>query len=100
VKNARHKLFDVVDFVGPALLIGVRRLKCILLGSTWPYLVQRASVPVMVARRRLWRAARAQAHLALIPAYFVLSAPICPCMLILSSCLMRQCCSPAQYCSQ
>jgi hypothetical protein len=44
-------LLDLVDFVGPALLIGVWQLKGILLGSTSHYLVHRASVAVVVARR-------------------------------------------------
>jgi hypothetical protein len=78
VTNARHKLLDVVDFVGPALLVGVRQLNCILLGSTWPHLLQWASVPVMVVRRRLWRARRAQSHLAPIPAYLALGVPNLP----------------------
>ncbi|GBE84992.1 hypothetical protein SCP_0701770 [Sparassis crispa] len=67
-KNARHMLLDVVDFVEPTMLIvgsrGLGNLKGILLGSTSHYLVQRCSVPVMVARRRLRRPPRRSAHLA------------------------------------
>jgi predicted NBD/HSP70 family sugar kinase len=66
-KHARHMLLDVVDVVAPALLIvgsrGVGQLKGILLGSTSHYLLQKAGVPVMVARRRLKRPPSARAHL-------------------------------------
>jgi hypothetical protein len=44
-------LLDLVEFVGPALLVGVWKLEGILLGSTSHYLVHRASVTVVVARR-------------------------------------------------
>jgi len=43
---------------------GVGQLKGILLGSTAHYLIQKSSVPVMVARRRLKRPSRRTAHLA------------------------------------
>jgi hypothetical protein len=66
-KNARHMLLDIVDYVEPTMLIvgsrGLGQLKGILLGSTSHYLVQKSSVPVMVARRRLKRPPRAAAHL-------------------------------------
>ena len=43
---------------------GLGQIKGILLGSTSHYLIQKCSVPVMVARRRLKRPPRRQAHLA------------------------------------
>lgn len=79
---------DIVDHVEPVMLIvgsrGIGQLKglvtCsssytlltfmlhaqhrILLGSTSHYLIQKCSVPVMVARRRLKRPPRRSAHLA------------------------------------
>lgn len=67
-KNARHMILDIVDYIEPLMLIvgsrGVTQLKGILLGSTSHYLIQRCSVPVMVARRRLKRPPRRSAHLA------------------------------------
>lgn len=68
-KNSRHMLLDIVDYYEPIMLIvgsrGVGQLKGILLGSTAHYLIQKSSVPVMVARRRLKRAVRrGTAHLA------------------------------------
>lgn len=67
-KNARHMLLDIVDYVEPVMLIvgsrGLGNLKGILLGSTSHYLIQKCSVPVMVARRRLRRPPRRAAHLA------------------------------------
>ncbi|OCH91239.1 hypothetical protein OBBRIDRAFT_729154 [Obba rivulosa] len=67
-KNSRHMLLDIVDFVEPTMLIvgsrGLGKLKGILLGSTSHYLIQKCSVPVMVARRRLKRPPRRSAHLA------------------------------------
>ncbi|KAH7100432.1 hypothetical protein BKA62DRAFT_771463 [Auriculariales sp. MPI-PUGE-AT-0066] len=67
-KNSRHMLLDIVDHYEPLMLIvgsrGVGQLKGILLGSTAHYLIQKSSVPVMVARRRLRRPARKSAHLA------------------------------------
>jgi len=67
-KNARHMILDIVDYVEPLMLIvgsrGVSQLKGILLGSTSHYLIQKCSVPVMVARRRLKRPPRRSAHLA------------------------------------
>ncbi|KAJ7069837.1 hypothetical protein C8F01DRAFT_1114226 [Mycena amicta] len=67
-KNARHMLLDVVDFHEPTMLIvgsrGLGQLKGILLGSTSHYLIEKCSVPVMVARRRLKRPPRRSAHLA------------------------------------
>ncbi|KAI9509216.1 hypothetical protein F5148DRAFT_978647 [Russula earlei] len=67
-KNARHMVLDIVDHVEPEMLIvgsrGLGHLKGILLGSTSHYLIQKCSVPVMVARRRLKRPPRRSAHLA------------------------------------
>ncbi|KAH8104631.1 hypothetical protein BXZ70DRAFT_998629 [Cristinia sonorae] len=67
-KNSRHMLLDIVDYVEPTMLIvgsrGIGNLKGILLGSTSHYLIQKCSVPVMVARRRLKRPPRRSAHLA------------------------------------
>ncbi|KAI0304364.1 hypothetical protein B0F90DRAFT_1815703 [Multifurca ochricompacta] len=67
-KNARHMILDIIDYVEPVMLIvgsrGVGQLKGILLGSTSHYLIQKCSVPVMVARRRLKRPPRRSAHLA------------------------------------
>lgn len=66
-KNARHMLLDIVDHVEPTMVIvgsrGIGKLQGILLGSTSHYLVQKCSVPVMVARRRLKRPPRKSAHL-------------------------------------
>ncbi|KZV91228.1 adenine nucleotide alpha hydrolases-like protein [Exidia glandulosa HHB12029] len=68
-KNSRHMLLDIVDYYEPIMLIvgsrGVGQLKGILLGSTAHYLIQKSSVPVMVARRKLKRTViRGTAHLA------------------------------------
>ncbi|KAH9947600.1 hypothetical protein B0H21DRAFT_691690 [Amylocystis lapponica] len=67
-KNSRHMLLDIVDHVGPTMLIvgsrGLGNIKGILLGSTSHYLIQKCSVPVMVARRRLKRPPKRSAHLA------------------------------------
>ncbi|WVO24929.1 uncharacterized protein IAS62_006309 [Cryptococcus decagattii] len=61
-KNARHMLIDLIDFLEPTMVIvgsrGLGKLQGILLGSTSHYLVQKSSVPVMVARRRLLRPLR------------------------------------------
>ncbi|KAI0648037.1 hypothetical protein C8Q79DRAFT_547965 [Trametes meyenii] len=66
-KNSRHMLLDIVDYYEPVMLIvgsrGLGNLKGILLGSTSHYLIQKCSVPVMVARRRLKRPPRRAAHL-------------------------------------
>lgn len=66
--NARHMLLDIVDYNEPTMLIvgsrGLGQIKGILLGSTSHYLIQRCSVPVMVARRRLKRPPKRSAHLA------------------------------------
>ncbi|KAI0300217.1 hypothetical protein BC826DRAFT_992060 [Russula brevipes] len=67
-KIAKHMILDIVDHIEPVMLIvgsrGVNQLKGILLGSTSHYLIQKCSVPVMVARRRLKRPPRRSAHLA------------------------------------
>lgn len=56
-KHSRHMLLDLIDFYEPTMVIvgsrGLGSLKGILLGSTSHYLVQKSSVPVMVARKRL-----------------------------------------------
>ncbi|TIA85900.1 hypothetical protein E3P99_03849 [Wallemia hederae] len=56
-KNSRHMLIDMIDFIEPTLAIvgsrGRSDLTGILLGSTSHYLVQKSSVPVMVARKRI-----------------------------------------------
>ncbi|PPQ89640.1 hypothetical protein CVT25_013827 [Psilocybe cyanescens] len=66
-KNSRHMLLDIVDYIEPIMLIvgsrGLGQLNGILLGSTSHYLIQKCSVPVMVARRRLKRPPRKSAHL-------------------------------------
>ncbi|GLB38469.1 putative universal stress protein family protein [Lyophyllum shimeji] len=66
-KSARRMLLDIVDYTEPTMVIvgsrGLGQLKGILLGSTSHYLIQKCSVPVMVARRRLKRPARRSAHL-------------------------------------
>lgn len=66
-KHARHMLLDIVDYNEPTMLIvgsrGLGQLKNILLGSTSHYLIEKCSVPVMVARRRLKRPPRRSAHL-------------------------------------
>ncbi|KAG6866295.1 hypothetical protein C0991_006391 [Blastosporella zonata] len=66
-KNSRHMLLDIVDYHDPQMVIvgsrGLGQLKGILLGSTSHYLIQKCSVPVMVARRRLKRPPKRAAHL-------------------------------------
>jgi len=66
-KNARHMLLDIADYYEPIMLIvgsrGLGQLSGILLGSTSHYLIQKCSVPVMVARRRLKRPPKRSAHL-------------------------------------
>lgn len=61
-KNSRHTLLDLIDAIQPVMVIvgsrGIGKLKGILLGSTSHYLIQKSSVPVMVARRRLKRPVR------------------------------------------
>ncbi|TIA80925.1 hypothetical protein E3P98_02400 [Wallemia ichthyophaga] len=56
-KNSRHMLIDMIDFIEPTFAIvgsrGRSDLTGILLGSTSHYLVQKSSVPVMVARKRI-----------------------------------------------
>ncbi|KZP33589.1 adenine nucleotide alpha hydrolases-like protein [Athelia psychrophila] len=66
-KNARHMLLDIVDYNEPTMLIvgsrGLSQMRGILLGSTSHYLIEKCSVPVMVARRRLKRPPRRSANL-------------------------------------
>ncbi|KAH8929026.1 adenine nucleotide alpha hydrolases-like protein [Atractiella rhizophila] len=56
-KNARHMLVDMIDYLEPTLVLigsrGLGKIKGMLLGSVSNYLIQKSSVPVMVARRRL-----------------------------------------------
>lgn len=60
--NDVELMIDLIDFLEPTMAIvgsrGLGQLKGILLGSTSHYLVQKSSVPVMVARRRLHRPLR------------------------------------------
>lgn len=66
-KDSRHLLLDLIEFIAPTMLIvgsrGLSKIKGILLGSTSHYLIQKSSVPVMVARRRLKRPPKRSAHL-------------------------------------
>lgn len=66
-RNARHMLVDMIDYVEPTLVIvgsrGLTKIKNMLLGSVSYYLVQKSSVPVMVARRRLRQHARPRKHM-------------------------------------
>lgn len=56
-KSPKHLLTDVIDHVSPTLVIlgsrGRSALRGVLLGSFSNYIVERSSVPVMVARRKL-----------------------------------------------
>ncbi|KAH0544371.1 hypothetical protein FGG08_001512 [Glutinoglossum americanum] len=56
-KSPKHLITEVIDFIGPTLVIlgsrGRSALKGVLLGSFSNYLVTKSSVPVMVARRKL-----------------------------------------------
>jgi nucleotide-binding universal stress UspA family protein len=59
-KIPRHVLTEIIDHVAPTLVIlgsrGRSALKGILLGSFSNYVVEKSSVPVMVARRKLHKA--------------------------------------------
>lgn len=55
-RNARHMLLDLIDFYSPTMVIvGSRGIETIrgVLGSMSHYLVQKSSVPVMVAHNKL-----------------------------------------------
>ncbi|KAG0146643.1 hypothetical protein CROQUDRAFT_44124 [Cronartium quercuum f. sp. fusiforme G11] len=56
-KNSKHMLIDSIDFLKPHLVIvgsrGLSAIKGSIMGSVSHYLVQKSSVPVMVARRKL-----------------------------------------------
>lgn len=56
-KSPKHLLTAVIDYVNPTMVIlgsrGRGALKGVLLGSFSNYIVERSSVPVMVARRKL-----------------------------------------------
>lgn len=56
-KSPKHMLTEIIDHVSPTLVIlgsrGRSALKGVLLGSFSNYIVERSSVPVMVARRKL-----------------------------------------------
>ncbi|MBW0534950.1 hypothetical protein O181_074665 [Austropuccinia psidii MF-1] len=56
-RNTKHMLVDCIDFLEPNLVVvgsrGLTSLKWNLMGSVSHYLVQKSSVPVMVARRTL-----------------------------------------------
>lgn len=56
-KSPKHLLTAVIDYVNPTMVVlgsrGRSALKGVLLGSFSNYVVERSSVPVMVARRKL-----------------------------------------------
>lgn len=56
-KSPRHLLTAVIDYVNPTMVVlgsrGRSAIKGVLLGSFSNYIVERSSVPVMVARRKL-----------------------------------------------
>ncbi|MBW0509499.1 hypothetical protein O181_049214 [Austropuccinia psidii MF-1] len=56
-RSTKHMLVDCIDFLEPNLVVvqsrGLSSLKVNLMGSISHYLVQKSSVPVMVAWRRL-----------------------------------------------
>lgn len=68
-KSPKHLITEVIDFIGPTLVIlgsrGRSALKGVLLGSFSNYLVTKSSVPVMVARKRLRKHTRARKSSAL-----------------------------------
>lgn len=59
-KNPRHMITEIIDHVNPTLVIvgsrGRSAIKGVLLGSFSNYVVERSSVPVMVARKKLQKA--------------------------------------------
>ncbi|CAN6595453.1 hypothetical protein TRVA0_001S01222 [Trichomonascus vanleenenianus] len=59
-KTPKHMITEIIDHVAPTLVIlgsrGRGALKGVLLGSFSNYVVERSSVPVMVARRKLQKA--------------------------------------------
>lgn len=59
-KSPRHILCEIIDYISPTLVIlgsrGLSSIKGVLLGSFSNYIVERSSVPVMVARRKLQKA--------------------------------------------
>ena len=61
-KSPRHMVTEVIDFLSPTLVIigsrGQSAVKGVLLGSFSNYLVTKSSVPVMVARKKLRKAAK------------------------------------------
>ncbi|KAG0148090.1 hypothetical protein CROQUDRAFT_41860 [Cronartium quercuum f. sp. fusiforme G11] len=56
-KHPKHMLVDCIDYLKPSLVIvgrhGKTSAKGTLMGSVCQYLVQKSSIPVMVARRKL-----------------------------------------------
>ncbi|EEB09246.1 usp family protein [Schizosaccharomyces japonicus yFS275] len=56
-EKPKHLLIEMIDYVDPTLVVlgsrGRNHLKGVLLGSFSNYVVNKSSVPVMVARRRL-----------------------------------------------
>ncbi|EPX74886.1 usp family protein [Schizosaccharomyces octosporus yFS286] len=56
-EKAKHLIVEMIDYVEPTLVVmgsrGRSHLKGVLLGSFSNYLVNKSSVPVMVARKRL-----------------------------------------------
>ncbi|PNS16425.1 hypothetical protein CAC42_159 [Sphaceloma murrayae] len=65
-KSPRHMLTEVIDFLSPTMTIlgsrGRSALKGVLLGSFSNYIVNKSSVPVMVARRRLRKHTKQKLH--------------------------------------
>jgi nucleotide-binding universal stress UspA family protein len=65
-KSPRHMITEVIDFLTPTLVIigsrGQSAMKGVLLGSFSNYLVTKSSVPVMVARKKLKKHAKAMVH--------------------------------------
>lgn len=63
-KSPRHMICEVIDFLTPTLVVigsrGRSNVKGVLLGSFSNYLVTKSSVPVMVARKKLRRHAKAE----------------------------------------
>ncbi|KAF4555031.1 putative universal stress protein [Elsinoe fawcettii] len=65
-KSPRHMLTEVIDFLSPTMTIlgsrGRSALKGVLLGSFSNYIVNKSSVPVMVARKRLRKHTKQKLH--------------------------------------
>ncbi|TKX18231.1 putative universal stress protein [Elsinoe australis] len=65
-KSPRHMLTEVIDFLSPTMTVlgsrGRSALKGVLLGSFSNYIVNKSSVPVMVARKRLRKHTKQKLH--------------------------------------